>query len=183
MFEIVGAQRLNFGRFSVISDVRKPIWRFFVIFVIPGTFWERTGSSILKAFCIQSQTFWVLWFWWFFACSVFLHFWDFGCPDAQFWEAFSFLGALGLIQNSWKCATVVNFKGLTPFGRSLVPGLDNECVLRLGFLQIFRFWMVLGSHFLILLVPIVVRNQGAKKRAAGWFREILGDLGLEAVGS
>ena len=73
----------------------------------------------------------------------------------------SFLGALGSLKNSWKCVTVVNFRGLTPFGRSLFPGLDRECVLRLSFYRNFRFWVVLGSQFWTLLVPIVVKNRSA----------------------
>ena len=70
----------------------------------------------------------------------------------------SFWGALGLLKNSWKCISVINFRGLTPLGRSLFPGLDRECVLRLSFYRNFRFGMVWGSLFWILLGPIVVKK-------------------------
>ena len=75
----------------------------------------------------------------FFECSCF---WIFVILSAQKLHCGShfdsFLGALGLFKNSWKCVSVVNFRGLTPFGRSLLPGLDCECVLRLIFYLLFR---------------------------------------------
>ena len=80
-----------------------------------------------------------------------------------------FWGALGLLKHSCKCVRVVNFRGLTPFGRSLFPGLGRECVLRLSFYRFFRFGVVLGCQFGTLLVPNVVKKQKMKNRAAGNF--------------
>ena len=70
----------------------------------------------------------------FFECSCF---WIFVILSAQTLHSGfhfdCFWGALGLLKNSWKCLSVVNFRGLTPLGRSLFPGLDRECVLMLSF--------------------------------------------------
>ena len=97
----------------------------------------------------------------FFECS---RFWFFVILSAQRlhfgFNLNSFLGALGLFKNSWKCVTIINFRGLTPSGESLLAGLDRECVLMLSFCRIVRFWVVWGSPFWALLVPIVVKNQG-----------------------
>ena len=73
----------------------------------------------------------------------------------------TFLGALGLFKNSWKCVSVINFRGLTPSGQSLLAGLDRECVLMLSVCRCLWFWVVLGSPFWALLVPIVVTKWGA----------------------
>ena len=73
----------------------------------------------------------------------------------------AFLEALGLFNNRWTCVTIVIFRGLTPFGRRLFPGLDRECVLTLSFYRNLRFWGVGGSQFRTLLVLIVVKSRGA----------------------
>ena len=44
------------------------------------------------------------------------------------------VGALSLRKNSEKCATVVNFSGLTPSRQGLFAGLDCGCVLIIVFL-------------------------------------------------
>ena len=82
----------------------------------------------------------------------------------------SFWGALGVLKSSWKCKTIMNFRGLTPFGQSLFPGLDRECVSRLSFYRFFTCWVVWGSQFWMLLLPLVVINQGAKNQGSNWIR-------------
>ena len=57
----------------------------------------------------------------------------------------AFLEALGLFKHSWKCVTIIIFRGLTPFGRHLFRGLDRECVLRLSFYRNLRFLGFLGG--------------------------------------
>ena len=51
----------------------------------------------------------------------------------------TFVEALGLFKNSWKCVTIVISRGLTSFGWHFFRGLDRECVLRLSFYRILRF--------------------------------------------
>ena len=51
----------------------------------------------------------------------------------------TFLGDLGLFKNSWKCVTIINFRGLTPSRPGLLAGLDCECVLILICWRILRF--------------------------------------------
>ena len=82
---------------------------------------------------VDFGTFCVFFVWSFFLeCS---RFWIFVFLDAQrlhFGFHFdSFLGALGVLRNSYKCVTIVNFRGLTPLGCDLFPDLDRECVLTL----------------------------------------------------
>ena len=55
--------------------------------------------------CCCLMFFWVL---------VFLNFCDFECPETLFWLPFWLhLGSPGPLKNSWKCVTVINFRGLT----------------------------------------------------------------------
>ena len=63
----------------------------------------------------------------FFECPLFLIFCDFGCPEAPFWCHFdSIFGALGLWKNSWKCVTIVKFRGLAlPDGVFLQASIRN----------------------------------------------------------
>ena len=49
----------------------------------------------------------------------------------------AFLEALGLFTNSWKCVTLVILRGLTPFGRHLVWGLDSFLKLSVSWKLIF----------------------------------------------
>ena len=75
-------------RFFVIFEVRGPTLRILLIFVRKLSLREWKRSPKMRSFCIRKLIFWVLFFWCFFECSVFLLFWDFGCPEAPFWEVF-----------------------------------------------------------------------------------------------
>ena len=70
-----------------------------------------------------------------------------GCPCLEILEISSaqtlhsgvnfivFWGALDLSKNSWKCVSVVNFRGLTFLKRRLFQCLDREYVFQLFFLH------------------------------------------------
>ena len=58
------------------------------------------------------------------------------------------------------------FQRFTALKRSLFLGLDRECVSKLIFFRNFRFSVVLGTPFSLLLRPIVVDKKGAENRAA-----------------
>ena len=104
---------------------------------------------------------------WFFVCSLVAIFVTLSAQRHHVGFHFqAVFGALGLFKNSWKCRTIVIFRGLTPFRKSHLAGLESECVLRLRFYRNFRFWMGLGSLIWTLLGPIVVIKWMLKNRAA-----------------
>ena len=146
-----------------ILEARGPILRFSCFFWIlgPKSSLEdppKTHTNTLLGGCGFAA---------FFECFLF---WTFVILSAQIlnfgFHFTSFLGALGLFKNSWKCVTVINYRGLTPSGESLLAGLDRECVLMLSLWRIVWFCVVLGNPFWALLVPIVAKNKSAKNRAA-----------------
>ena len=146
MFE---ARAVVFEARALILEARGPIWTISGMVV---WFYRKTcvrgpppKVSMDLLFAVSRGGF-------FFECSCF---WIFVILSAQRLHCGShfesFLGALGLFKNSWKCVSVVNFRGLTPFRRSLFPGLDRECVLRLIFLICFldfrSFWGLILDTF------------------------------------
>jgi hypothetical protein len=119
----------------------------------------RKSSPFLDKNVGTNPLFAVLCFWWFFACSFFLIFVILGALRLYVGSHFdSLLGARGLWKNSWKCVTVINFRGLAPSRRSLFAGLDCGCVLMMSFCRFLWFWAVLRFPFWDLLVLIVVRK-------------------------
>ena len=89
----------------------------------------------------------------------------------------TFLGALGLFKNSWKCVSVINFRGLTPSGPGLLAGLDRECVLIQFFFQIFAILGGFGETILSICWIIFVKKKMLKNRAATNSKEQQGTLG------
>ena len=156
---ILGAQGLILEAWGPILQIS----RIFVILTTPRT---RKRTSFLRSKCDQEPTFCSVVFQCFFECPLFLIFCDLGCPEAPFWLHFdSFLGALGLWKNSWKCVTIVKFRGLAPSRRSLFAGLDQEGVLMTSFSRFLRFCVFLRLPFGHLLAPVVVKKQVRKSDA------------------
>ena len=170
IFLILGGQIHDFwvilGAQGLILEAWGPILQISRIFVILRKFRRRKTSPFLRPKCDQEPTFCSVVFQCFFECPLFLIFCDLGCPEAPFWLHFdSFLGALGLWKNSWKCVTIVKFRGLAPSRRSLFAGLDQEGVLMTSFSRFLRFCAFLRLPFGHLLAPVVVKNRSGKNGA------------------
>ena len=148
---------------AVILEVREPVW------TISGAIGPPNGQKLKKrrksALDGPPKThtnvlFSVLRRCWFFVCSAVGIFVILSAQRHHLGFHFqAFLGALGLFKNSWKCRTVVIFRGLTPFRKSHLAGLESECVLWLSFYRNFRFGVVRGSQFWTLVGPIVVNKK------------------------
>ena len=170
IFLILGGQIHDFwvilGVQGLILEDWGPILQISRIFEILGKFRLRKSSPFLRSKSDQEPTFCSVVFQCFFECPLFSIFCDLGCPEAPFWLHFdSFLGALGLWKNSWKCVTIVKFRGLAPSKRSLFAGLDQESVLMRSFSRFLRFCDLLRFPFGHLLAPVVLKKQVWKNSA------------------
>jgi hypothetical protein len=85
----------------------------------------------------------------FFECACF---WIFVILSAQTlhcgFNFESFWGALGLSKNSWKCVSVVNFRGLTPLKSVFSQVLIVSAFLSWFFTEIYDFQWFWGVNFL-----------------------------------
>ena len=165
IFLILGGQIHDFwvilGAQGLILEAWGPILTISRIFVILGTFSARKGQSLFEVKIDQEPTFCSVVSHCFFECPLFLIFCDSECPEAPFWLHFdSFLGALGLWKNSWKCVTIVKFRGLAPSRRSLFAGLAQESVLMRSF---FETCAILCSFEISIWAPFGT-NCGKKNR-------------------
>ena len=165
---ILGGPGAHFGGLGTHFDDISDFCDFRDVFGTKGVvpFWgqNRPRTHVLQ--CCFSMFFWV---------PIFLIFWDLGCPEAPFWLHFdSFLGALGLWKNSWKCVTIVKFRGLAPSKRSLFAGLDQEGVLMTSFSRFLRFCAFLRLPFGHLLAPVVVKKQVRKNDAKSVIKWVYG---------
>ena len=107
--------------------------------------------------CCCLMFFWVL---------VFLNFCDFECPETLFWLPFWLhLGSPGPLKNSWKCVTVINFRGLTLPDSIFLHVRTMGAFWEWYFDRFMWFWAVLRLPFWDLLVPFVVKKEVWKNDA------------------
>ena len=137
----------------------------FWIFVILEALPVRKRIPILSQHAASNQLLAVLCFWCFFECACFWFFVILSALRLHFGFHFDSLwGALGLWKNSWKCVTVINFRGLTPCRQSLFAGLDCGCVLMVLFSRFLWLGAVLRVPVWDLLVPFVATKWVLKNR-------------------
>ena len=92
----------------------------------------------------------------FFECSLLEIFGDFGHLRLHFGSHFDdFLREMSFRKNSWKCVTIINFRGLTPPKWSFFASPNDGTLWGWVFMRFLWFWSVLGSHFEGFWAPIV----------------------------
>ena len=129
-------------------------------------------SSFLTSKCGHKSTFCNRIFLMFFERSVLEIFRDFGHLRLHFGSHFDdFLREMSFRKNSWKCVTVINFRGLTPPKWSFFASPNDGCALRVGFYEIFVILVRSGLPFRGLLGTNRSTKKGLKNNAKKWSKK------------
>ena len=171
IFLILGGQIHDFwvilGAQGLILEAWGSILQSSRIFVILGTFSARNTQALFEVKMRPRTHFLQCCFSMFFWVPTFLDFLWFGVPGGSILAPFRLLFG-SLLKNSWKCVTIVKFRGLAPSRRSLVAGLEQERVLRRSLSRFLWFYAFLRFPFGRIFTSVVVKKQVWEKWCEKW---------------
>ena len=171
-FPILGALRFSWfywEKFTILRDLRAPGTHF----GDPGLYFEDfldlcdledtcegKRNLFLTSKCDQKSIFFTRIFSMFLECSVLEIFGDFLHLRAHFGSHFNdFLWEMGFRKNSWKCVTVINFRGLTPFQMEFFTSPNDGYAFRVIFSPVFVILVRFRLPFRRLLAWILRKKR------------------------